>query len=405
MTILELPEASVAPLVRAVADAPDRAAVGERFARAAWSLVAEPGDGDAGRLVAELGAERAMAALVARVREEPAPGEPRIPDAALQRWRGRVGAGAVQLALRQAARFAAALVVPGDDDWPRGLDDLGEHAPFALWVRGDRAHLRALDRSIALVGARAATAYGEHVTMEAAAGLVDRRVAIVSGAAYGIDGAAHRAALASRGTTVAFLAGGVDRFYPAGHDQLLQKIVERGAVAAEVPCGVAPSKWRFLQRNRLIAAATQATVVVEAGWRSGSINTANHAAQLGRPVGVVPGPVTSSASAGCHRLLRESEALCVTTPSEMAQLLGEEEPIGSGVDADGGAADAPSPLDATRLRLLDAMSTRSGRESERIAIISGLAPDRVRAELGLLELEGLVRRRPSGWIRTVPEPA
>jgi DNA processing protein len=410
MTILELPEASVAPLVRAVADAPDRAAVGERFARAAWSLVAEPGDGDAGRLVAELGAERALAALVARVREESAPGELPIPDAAFQRWRGRVGAGAVQLVLRQAARFAAALVIPGDDDWPSGLDDLGEHAPFALWVRGDRSHLRALERSIALVGARAATAYGEHVAMEAAAGLVDRRVAIVSGAAYGIDGAAHRAALASQGTTVAFLAGGVDRFYPAGHDQLLQKIVERGAVAAEVPCGVAPSKWRFLQRNRLIAATTQATVVVEAGWRSGSINTANHAAQLGRPVGVVPGPVTSSASAGCHRLLRESEALCVTTPSEMAQLLGEEEPTGStGAGAGGDGVDAgamaSSPLDATRLRLLDAMSTRSGREPSRIATISGLAPDRVRAELGLLELEGLVRRRPSGWIRTVPEPA
>jgi DNA processing protein len=401
MTILELPEATVAPLVRAVADAPDRAAVGERFARAAWSLVAEPGDGDAGRLVEELGAEPAMAALVARVRGEAAPGGPTIPDAAFERWRGRVGSGAVQLALRQAARFAATLVIPGDEHWPGGLHDLGEHAPFALWVRGDHARLRALDRSIAVVGARAATAYGEHVAMEAAAGLVDRRIAVVSGAAYGIDGAAHRAALASQGGTVAFLAGGVDRFYPAGHEQLLQKIVEQGAVVAEVPCGVAPSKWRFLQRNRLIAAATQATVVVEAGWRSGSINTAHHAAQLGRPVGVVPGPVTSSASAGCHRLLRESEALCVTTPSEMAQLLGEEEPIGAG----DGAVGSPAPLDATRLRLLDAMSTRAGRESGRIATISGLAPDRVRAELGLLELEGLVRRRPSGWVRTVPDPA
>jgi len=412
MTILEMPEATIAPLVRAVAEAPDRAAVAERFARAAWSLVVEPGDGDAGRLVEALGAEGAMAAVVARVRGETAPGATMVPDAALQRWRGRIDSAAVQLALRQAARFGAALVVPGDPDWPSGLDDLAEHAPFALWVRGDRARLAALERSIALVGARAATAYGEHVAMESAAGLVDRGVAIVSGAAYGIDGAAHRAALASQGITIAFLAGGVDRFYPAGHDQLLEKIVERGAVVAEVPCGVAPSKWRFLQRNRLIAAATQATVVVEAGWRSGSINTANHASQLGRPVGVVPGPVTSSASAGCHRLLRESEALCVTTAAEMAQLLGEEEAslaAAAGSGASGPGAGDPgrsgADIDATRMRLLDAMSTRSGRPSDRIATISGLAPDRVRAELGLLELEGLVRRRPAGWVRTVPERA
>lgn len=403
MTILGMPEAAIAPLIRAVADAPDRDAVADRFARAAWSRIAEPGDGDAGRLVAEAGAERALAAVVARIRGEAAPGAPAIPATALARWRGRVDPSEVQLLLRQAARFAAALVVPGDEDWPTGLDDLGEHAPFALWVRGDRARLRALSRSIALVGARAATAYGEHVAMEAASGLVDRGIAVVSGAAYGIDGAAHRAALASQGTTVAFLAGGVDHFYPAGHDQLLRAIEERGAVVAEVPPGVAPSRWRFLQRNRLIAAATGATVVVEAGWRSGSINTANHASQLGRPIGVVPGPVTSSASAGCHRLLRESEALCVTSAAEMAQLLGEEEasPTG-GAQAVSAAA---TGLSATRMRLLDAMSTRAGRDPDRLSTISGLAPDRVRAELGLLELEGLARRRPSGWIRTVPEKA
>jgi DNA processing protein len=407
MTILGMPEATIAPLVRAVADAPDRAAVADRFARAAWSRVAEPGDGDAGRLVAEAGAEGAMAALVARARHETLPGAPPIPAAAFARWRSRVDAPQVQLELRQAARFAASLVVPGDPEWPTGLDDLGDHAPFALWVRGDRERLAALSRSIALVGARAATAYGEHVAMEAAAGLVDRGIAVVSGAAYGIDGAAHRAALASQGATVAFLAGGVDRFYPAGHDQLLRTIEERGAVVAEVPPGVSPSRWRFLQRNRLIAAATGATVVVEAGWRSGSINTANHAAQLGRPVGAVPGPVTSSASAGCHRLLRESEALCVTSAAEMAQLLGEADPPAPGPDLDGaGAGTRPAAgISTTRMRLLDAMSTRAGRPPEQLAKISGLAPDRIRAELGLLELEGLARLRPSGWIRTVPEEA
>jgi DNA processing protein len=399
MTILGMPEATVAPLVRAVAEAPDRAAVAERMARAAWSLVAEPGDGDAGRLVAELGAEAAMAALIARVRDERAAGAAAVPETAVARWRARVDASAVQLALRQAARFGAGLVIPGDEAWPEGLADLGEHAPHALWLRGDRSRLAALARSIAIVGARAATSYGEHVAMEAAAGLVDREVAVVSGAAFGIDGAAHRAALASDGMTIAFLAGGVDRFYPAGHDQLLRTIEQRGVVVSEVPCGVAPSRWRFLQRNRLIAAASGATVVVEAGWRSGSINTANHAAQLGRPIGVVPGPVTSSASAGCHRLLRESDAICVTSAAEMAQLLGEDDPPPS----DGGRDARDPETSPTRIRLLDAMSATSGRAPERLAVISGLAPDRVRAELGLLELEGRVRLRPSGWVRTVAD--
>ena len=137
---------------------------------------------------------------------------------------------------------------------------------------------------------------------------------------------AHRSALAVGGTTMAFLAGGVDRFYPSGHDALLGRIIETGLVLAEAPCGYAPTKWRFLLRNRLIAASAQATVVMEAGWRSGSLNTANHAATLGRPLGVVPGPVTSASSAGCHRLLREYDAVCVTTASEMMELLPGQPP-------------------------------------------------------------------------------
>ena len=131
---------------------------------------------------------------------------------------------------------------------------------------------------------------------------------------------AHRAALASDGTTIAFLAGGIDRFYPLGHESLLTRIAQTGAVVSELPCGAAPTKWRFLQRNRLIAAASQATVVLEAGIRSGSLNTAGHAAALGRPLGAVPGPVTSPASAGCHRLLREFDAVCVVDADQMAEL-------------------------------------------------------------------------------------
>ncbi len=366
----------------------DRDEIRERHARARWSAIAEPGDADAGRLIAAVGAVRALDLLTSGAGAMDAAAGGSFAEAA-ERWRPRVRQVDTPLHLRQAARFGARLVIPGDPEWPAGLDDLGVHAPMALWVRGDPAILGGLGRSIAIVGARAATGYGEHVTIEVASGLVDRGFAIVSGAAFGIDGAAHRAALASGGATVAFLAGGVDRFYPSAHETLLTRIVERGAVVAEVPCGTAPTKWRFLQRNRLIAASSRATVVVEAGWRSGSLNTAGHAAQLGRPLGAVPGPVTSSASAGCHRLIREYDAVCVTTAQEMAEL----------VDPPSAVRRVAGDPSAERIRVLDAL-TRTGRDLARIAAISGMSLDAVRAELGMLELDGLATEGPTGWRRS-----
>jgi DNA processing protein len=430
MTILGIAEATVASLVRAVTDpAHDRDAVAERFARATWTGIAEPGDRLAGLVVGAVGAEQALAALIAdreggalRQLVSACDGglaglgiDERDLDDAVARWAPRISQADALRALRQAARFAVQLVVPGDPDWPAPLGDLAEHAPIALWLRGRRDALADLDRGVAIVGARAATGYGEHVTIELAAGLVDRGYAIVSGAAYGVDGAAHRAALASRGTTVAFLAGGLDRFYPSGNEALITRVTDRGAAISEVPCGVAPTKWRFLQRNRLIAAASIATVVVEAGARSGSLNTAGHAAALGRPLGAVPGPITSSASAGCHRLLREYDAVCVTTADEIAELAPLPEPLGSiadETDADAVHADPPTVEEAeacgrrpaadptgTRIRLLDALSARSPRSVDKVAALSGLAADRVRAELGLLSLEGAVRERAGGWVR------
>jgi DNA processing protein len=229
--------------------------------------------------------------------------------------------------------------------------------------------------------------------MEASAGLVDRGYAIVSGAAYGIDSMAHRAALASHGQTIAFLAGGVDRFYPSGHDALLTRIVAEGAVISELPCGQAPTKWRFLLRNRLIAAASRATVVLEAGWRSGSLNTAAHASTLGRPLGAVPGPVTSAASAGCHRLIRDFTAVLVTNPDEMAELapLDPSPALFPSTDLDERSSD--------RTRLFDAISVRSPRHVADIAARAGLSLDAVRALLGALELEGEVAERERGWVR------
>lgn len=403
MSIAGIAEAEFAPLVRAIAgDDLSAAEAGERFARAAWTGLAEPGDRHAGLVMAALGAARSLDLVVADVdaatlAHEVARRSDLEPDPddwadALKRWRPRADPNAALLAVRQAARFGMRLLVPGDDDWPARLDDLQTHAPFALWARGDVSRLSALERSVALVGARAATGYGEHVTIELASGLVDRGFAIVSGAAYGIDGAAHRAALASRGITVAVLAGGLDRFYPSGHEQLLTRIIDRGVILSEVPPGTTPTKWRFLQRNRLIAALSDATVVVEAGWRSGSLNTAGHAATLGRPLGAVPGPVTSAASSGCHRLLREYAAVCVTTADEVAELAGVAPGRPPTVDPD-------VDVTGSRLRVLDAVHDRTPRRVERIAALSGLATDRVRAELGLLELEGFVIERPSGWTK------
>jgi DNA processing protein len=404
MSILGLKEAEVAPLVRAIAgEGLDGEALRERFARAAWTGIVEPGDRVAGALIAALGAAAALEAVVARASPESL--EKRIGgevpreelDQAVERWLPRLQSRVALLSLRQAARYAVRLLVPDDPAWPAGFDDLGLHAPLALWLRGKESVLATAPASLALVGARAATGYGEHVAMEASAGLVDRGYTIVSGAAYGIDGMAHRAALASSGRTIAVLAGGVDRFYPSGHEALLTRIVEEGAVVSELPCGAAPTKWRFLQRNRLIAAASRATIVLEAGWRSGSLNTAGHAAALGRPLGAVPGPVTSAASAGCHRLIRDFGAVCVTNPDEMAELAPLESARAAGADA--GEPDAGPNLSAEELRVRDALSTRSARLVDDIAARSGLSVASVQSVLGAMQLEGAAVERASGWVR------
>ncbi len=374
-------------LARALAPRERGAGDDERYARAAWSHLTEPGESTAGALVAALGPVAALdvaadsGGLVDETLEE-----------GRRRWGPRLAHEPIARSLATAVRRGIRLVVPGDPHWPRALDDLGDHAPIALWTRGDTAALVHLSPGVALVGARAATSYGEHTAAELAADLCGAGVAVVSGGAYGIDGAAHRAALGVGGLTVAVMAGGVDRTYPSGNTDLAERIVASGgAVIAEVPCGAAPTKWRFLQRNRLIAALAGATVVVEAGWRSGALNTAGHAASLGRPVGAVPGPITSAASAGTHRLLREYDAVCITGTDDVLELLGAvpRERIvterGFHVSDD--------------TRVLDAMSFRAGRTVDDIARRSGHAPGDVEARLGLLRLVGEVEPVATGWRR------
>ncbi|MFK3679271.1 DNA-processing protein DprA [Microbacterium sp. NPDC090218] len=369
----------------------------ECVARAAWTVIAEPGDAVAGSLIGAFGAVEGLAAAGGAPGELLSPGggtgvSSRALGEARARWRLRARPAAVRSAILGAREAGARLVIPGDPQWPTSLDDLGPHAPTALWVRGRIELLEASPR-VSMVGARSASGYGEHVAAELAGDLASTGAVIVSGGAYGIDGAVHRAALGVDGATIAFLAGGVDRAYPVGHRKLLEQIAEVGAVVSEPPCGTAPTKWRFLARNRLIAALGQATVVVEAGWRSGSLNTAGHAATLGRPLGAVPGPVTSASSAGCHRLLREYDAQCVTSAREVRELWGQldQQPV------------VETERDPHRTRVLDAMNSRTRLSVEEIARRSGMSPGRVRSFLGLMQLEGEVELDTAGWHRA-PSP-
>lgn len=361
-------------------------------ARAQLSALAEPGDGVMGALVAACGApwalEVALGGGADLGRVAAAAG---LDERALSEGRSRWAPRRAEAAgvLERGARAGARLQTPSLPDWPSRLDDLGPHAPLCLWLRGEPRALRT-ETAVAVVGARAATGYGEHVAGDLAGALAATGVAVVSGGAYGIDGAAHRAALGAGGTTVAFLAGGVDRSYPVGHADLLERIAARGgAVVSEVPCGGAPTKWRFLARNRLIAAAADATVVVEAGWRSGSLNTASHAATLGRPLGAVPGPITSAASAGCHRLLRTHDAVCLTGLDDVRELLGLP------TSADPGIA---SRRGAETIRVVDALSSRTPRAVADISRRSGLSPEQVRSALGLLALDGAAVASADGWL-------
>lgn len=293
-------------------------------ARAAITTFIEPGDGTAGALIDALGPVAAFETLTSSGDRHAALVEAGIGAAeardALTRWLPRLRNTTIEQNRADIERKGITVI---DPDTIPALADLGQHRPVALYVRGN-ADALAASTPITITGARAATGYGEFVAREIVDDLRTHNVTILSGGAYGIDGSAHRAALGADIPTIAALAGGVDRAYPMGHSELLGRIADRGgALISETPIGTAPTKWRFLARGRILAALSRATVVVEAGWRSGSLNTAGHAAVLGRPLGAVPGPVTSAASAGCHRLLREHGAVAITGAADVLALLGD----------------------------------------------------------------------------------
>lgn len=273
--------------------------------------------------------------------------------------------------------------------------------PLALWVRGPGSAAELCDQAAALVGARAATGYGLHIAGEFGAGLAAAEFTVVSGAAFGIDGAAHRGALAAGGPNIAVLACGIDRSYPAAHEALLGRIAATGLVVSEYPPGSVPARHRFLVRNRLIAAMAGGTVVVEAALRSGAHRTAADAQALGRPVLAVPGPVTSGQSAGCHRLIRDG-AVLVTRIEEVLEEVGRigvhlaEEPAGA-------AARPTDGLGPAAVLVHDALPTRAARGVAWLAMEAGLPPEAVRTALVELARRGLVEFGGGRWQRAIAE--
>ncbi|KAB7746041.1 DNA-protecting protein DprA [Nostocoides sp. F2B08] len=348
-------------------------ALDERTARVALSRLGEPGLESLRDAVARFGAAETLERLRG--------GTLTLTGVTPSRFDART----VEEDVRKAERLGARVVIPADAEWPRQLSDLPV-PPLCLWVRGPIDVGEATERSIALVGARSATSYGSQVAADLAAGLCERGFAIISGGAFGIDAAAHRGALAVDGATVAVMAGGIDRLYPASHSTLLGEITRTGAIVTEQPPGTAPIGSRFLGRNRLIAALGCGTVVVEASLRSGSLNTAGHAQTINRPVAVVPGPVTSMQSAGCHFFVRERGAELVTDAAEVAELVGR-----MGFDlapVKRGERRALDDLEPDERVIFELLPLRKYADVAALAAASGLDPMTVRAALGILSARG-----------------
>jgi DNA processing protein len=330
--------------------------------------------------------------------------------------------------LEAAQRYGIRLVVPESDEWPhfafaaleaaglqrlerfergeRTQSDSGERIPpIGLWVRGSLDLPSVGVRSIAIVGARAATEYGEWVARDLAGKLAARGFVVVSGGAHGIDSAAHRGALACRGETVLVSAGGLDRPYPPGNAPLFERVAESGLLISESPPGCDPRRRRFLTRNRLIAALGTGTLVVEAAERSGAMNTATHATKIGRPVMAIPGPITSGASAGCHRLIAadtdparlvtgvDDILLAIGTASDVAETLSRDDPRHRGDEL----SDRLDTLDPVARQVFDGVPARGWIGPDGLAVATGIPTLTVIRTLPVLELCGLVESSAEGY--------
>ncbi|GAB3765900.1 DNA-processing protein DprA [Microlunatus parietis] len=361
----------------------------DRRARMALSAVVESGEAELSRLVDDLGASE-----VWRRARDGTLGAPLA---------GRAARLDLRAVLADAAQLGMRFVMPGDAEWPAPLEDLRRAEPvqrrgglpLGLWLRGTARLADSCRRAVAIVGSRAATAYGTAVATELAADLAERQVTVLSGGAYGIDAAAHRGALAAGGRTVAVLAGGADVPYPKGNEALLDRIAADHVIVSELPPGAAPTRMRFLARNRLIAALADGVIVVEAALRSGARNTANWAVGTGRVLMALPGPVHSTLSAGPHLLVREGQATLVTSAADVLELIS---PVGQQMaPVQRGERRVTDGFDPIRLAVFEAVPARRRRPSGEIALIAGVPLRRALAELTALEGEALVDGSADGW--------
>ncbi|MCB5182391.1 DNA-processing protein DprA [Streptomyces antimicrobicus] len=368
-------------------------------ARAALTAVAEPGDARAGRWVRERGA-----AEVIRLLTGPEADAGRqltgVTPQRLAGYRARAAAARPERDLELVAGLGGRFVCPGTGGWPSQLDDLGDARPLGLWLRGGPDLRTWALRSVAVVGARACTPYGAHMAQSLGAGLAERGWVVVSGGAFGVDGAAHRGTLAAGGATAAVLACGVDVSYPRGHAALLGRIAGQGLLIGELPPGYHPTRSRFVLRNRVIAALTRGTVVVEAALRSGSLVTARRAQELGRFTMGVPGPATSALSAGVHELLR-GEGTLVTDAAEVVELVGG---MGELAPERRGPVLARDLLAPATARVLEALPAARAAGAEEVARAAGTGTDEAIGRLYELHSLGFVERRGSGWLLTPCPP-
>ena len=351
-----------------------------------WSALVEPGDRISGILRATYGSAKALKLVLARQVRPPEGLSTSELTLAYERWLPRYSPELAVELIRKAARGDMQVLLPTDELWPKSLAQLGPHAPLALWFRGHAQNFLALKRAVAIVGSRTCTSYGQRVTADTVTATVNNQAAIVSGGALGVDSVAHRVALAQTAQTTAVMAGSLDNLYPSGNWQLFDEIGHKGLLISEMVPGAKPTRWRFLQRNRLIAALSEAVVVTEAGWRSGSINTANHAATLNRRVFAIPGPIHSPTSAGCNRLIRDLQAELLLDPSELPGELGWKS--NDMLESNG--------LGHLELRALDALS-RSRKSIESVAIKAGLTIGEAQIALTSLQLDSLAEGSYEGW--------
>ena len=353
----------------------------ELLARVAWNYLVEPGDRVAGTLIEALGPEAAMARLLEKVTSPVGELSREEIQNAFERWTPRLVSGKASELLVESSRRGVLPITPEDTLWPKSLQDLGNHQPILLWAMGNPENLMKLDCALSLVGSRTLTPYGNWATTEIVAGLTDLGIATVSGGALGVDSVVHRSTLRFAGTTISVMAGGLFNLYPAGNHALFEQIIQKGLLLSEMTPAARPTRWRFLQRNRLIAALGESVIVTEAGYRSGSINTVNHALELGRPVFALPGPVNSPNSAGCNRLIAEGKAEIVADIENLPALLGLKLTPNQTVPV----------LGQLELRLLDALSSRFQDEGD-LAALAGFNQAEMRLAVGGLELLGLVKR-------------